>query len=240
MSETTTPSPIAGTNWLEQFFLPDGDTTTAQFGRGWLMVVLGQMVSIALGLILLSNRSVVLGSLLLFGGLFVGSWMIGMLHIRRLRDQDRPVWRSFFAYIPMVIAIVVLLVPGPGPGREQDRGESTEPSVVNAEAIDASKTDQAKQQKAGKPDSQTATDSNRDARQAISQNTNKRSGRRGRGARGAPGQRPGEDNKPPNIAMAKATRAVATFSILAFLLSFPSLILIHLAPSNRRPTKNGA
>ena len=196
------------------------------------MVVLGQIVSIALGLVLLSNRSIVPGSLFLFGGLFVGSWMIGMLHIRRLHDQDRPVWRSFFVYIPMVIAIVVLLVPMPGPGRNV-----VDESSAKTDATGENESGAAKPDKAAQPKSQAQTGTNRDARRAISQKTNKRRGRRGRGARGGFGKRPGADNKPSNIAMGKATKAVAVFSILAFLLSFPSLILIHLAPSTKRKSK---
>ncbi len=103
------------TNWLEQYFWPFGRSSIAEFGRGWLLIVLLQTVMILIGLILLYNKMSTFGYALIISNLFVGSWAIGILHIRRLHDSGRAGWLAFFVFIPMIIAVTLFVLPQPHP-----------------------------------------------------------------------------------------------------------------------------
>jgi len=192
------------TNWFEQYFWPFGRTTSAEFGRGWLMVVIVQILLVLLGLFLLFLKITPFGMALVFSGLFIGTWMIGILHIRRLHDLGRSGWLAFFVYIPMVVA-VVLMIPQKRPSKQKLNSFEVSQQVEQGNA----KNDNSKLK------------SKRDARRALSQQAGKkRKGRRAMRGRGG-------NNKPPNIALMKTGASVAVFSFFAMLFSFLTLGIFH-------------
>ncbi|MBL4596313.1 MAG: DUF805 domain-containing protein [Robiginitomaculum sp.] len=120
-----TPSLLKGTNWFTQYFEPFGRTSPAQFGRGWLMVVIAQILFCLLGLGLLAGENIGPGLGLVWGGLFVGTWMVGILHVRRLHDRGRSGWLTFFVYIPVLVASLILIAPA----QQGQRGGPAEPTA---------------------------------------------------------------------------------------------------------------
>ena len=140
--DSKAPDNFAVTRWPEQFFWPFGRTSKGEFGRGWLMVVLGQIILVLAGLALLSSRISLAGIVLVFSGLFIGSWMIWVLHIRRLHDNGRSGWCALFVLVPILVAIMVMV-----PKKRSGQQLADNPWISQQLDKDAAKIDRAKAQK---------------------------------------------------------------------------------------------
>ncbi|VAV95573.1 hypothetical protein MNBD_ALPHA06-40 [hydrothermal vent metagenome] len=207
---------FANTNWLEQFFWPFGRTSAAQFGRGWLMVVILQIISVVIGLILINSKINTVGFALVFGGLGIGTWVVGILHIRRLHDRGYSGWLAFFVYLPLIVAMPTLMLP------------SQQEMMAKMAAVAAQTSNIAKSDKTIKATKNT----NRQARKVALQRS--RGQRRRSGGQGGSG--PGGALQDMSVAFQKATVLTSSFLVLALFTSLFSLLGIHRMRS--QPTRN--
>jgi len=138
------PNPrLEGTNWLEQYFWPFGRTSSAQFGRGWLMVGIGQVLILIICTIMLFFKDVamygLIGALI---AIIIGSWVIGVLHVRRFHDSGRIGLFSGFVYIPVLAGLLLMLAPDQPPQK---------PIVASAQTIASSSEESKVKTKESKP-----------------------------------------------------------------------------------------
>lgn len=195
------PRFFADTNWLDQFLVADGRTTREEFGRGWLLTALLQLALVVVGIALLFARQSVPGMAILLAGLVLGSWAIGILHIRRAHDAGKSGRRAFFVFIPMALALLVAIAPAKQPGQ----GDT--PKASPAVAV--------------KTDGDTAAKPDEPAKAEVTQAESKKPD--AKAAKGKHGRK-GKPGKPPNPALQKGIGMTGIFAVLAFIMSIVSLM----------------
>lgn len=212
------PAFFQNTNWFEQFFDPSGRTTREEFGRGWLLVSLAQMLVVIIGLALLASRQSVPGMVVLLAGLVLGSWAIGMLHFRRAHDAGRTGWLSLIMFIPMVLALLLVIMP------------AKEMKQIEKEAVAAST--QTTSDQAGDKDAKAKASTESSTAEPAKATPKVRKGRSNGGHRGKPG-------KPPNPALQKGIGAVGIFAVLAFIMSIVSMAVFWRKYQQPSPNRWG-